>query len=296
MAITPQRSIHYACYGVAGTVAAWTLASVFAIAFQCELPSPWMVEDGKCINTRALELFIGIVNIITDLSLIVIPAIMMGGVQTNISKKWQVMILFGCRILVPAFIIPQMIAYHTDVDLDDYSWTMVSPIIWTAIVMNLSILTACIPSLKGVLDMFKSGTSLFTIPTQYEAELGSSSKGVTSRIKTALSGRLGIGGTRNHSQTGASSASGEWPTRQMKKVQGGHHTSEVSSAGKEKSHLGNIPERSESQRSLTEGAILRTIDYEIVGYEDRGDSRTARGSDHSHSPAEPDDFIRATVK
>lgn len=189
-----------------------------------------------------------------------------------------------------------MVTYQTDVVLDDYSWTLVHPTIWTAIVMNLSILTACIPSLKGVLDMFKSGTSLFTIPTQYEAELGSSSKGVTSRIKTVLSSRLGIHGSKDRSQTGASSASGEWPTKQMKKVQGGHHTSEVSSAGKEKSNLGNIPERSESQRSLTEGTILRTIDYEIVGYEDRGVSRNARGSDHSQSSAEPDDFIRATVK
>lgn len=99
MAITPQRSIHLACYGVAAVVTGWALASVFAIAFQCELPSPWMVEEEKCINTVALDLFIGIVNIITDLALIVIPAIMMGGVQTNISKKWQVMILFGCRVL-----------------------------------------------------------------------------------------------------------------------------------------------------------------------------------------------------
>lgn len=129
--------------------------------------------------------------------------------------------------------------------------------------MNASILTACIPSLKGVIDIFLSGTALINVPEHYRTTLSSSgSQGLRSRVRTAL------GLSVNHSSHGTrndSTKHGEWPTKQMKSVTG-QHSSQVTTNGK-KQGVNHVPERSESQRSLTEDAIMRTIDYEIE-YED----------------------------
>ena len=132
---------------------------------------------------------------------------------------------------------------------------MVGPAIWSTLVMNLSIVTACVPSLKTVLDMFKSGTSFFTVPAQYQTEVDNSSGGLRSRLAHAVTGRFtsNRSGNRSHIDTTGSS-SRDWPTKQMKAVSG-QHSAQVSSAIRA-GDMKSIPERSESQRSLNEGAIM----------------------------------------
>jgi len=272
-------------------IAAWTVSTVLALAFQCPLPTPWRLNKDTCIDQRALYLVSGLLNISTDLALVVMPWIMIRWVQTNASRKWQVMSLFGCRIIVPMFIIPQLVTlqnYH----LDDPTWTAVAPTIWTQLVLNLSILTACIPSLKAALDMFRSGTSLFTVPAQYDSHIETSSNGLRSRLAEAISSRFALtsrrrSGSRGRSQvnttTTSLSSGNEWPPKQMRAVSG-QHTVEVSSAGRhQQSKMKGIPERSESQKSLTETGILRTVDYEVE-YEDmRKLPKVHRGSDQQSS-------------
>lgn len=99
MAITPSKPIHRCCHVLSAIIAGWTVCGVFALAFQCQLPSPWMTDDNQCIDRYGLQLFLGIVNIVTDLGLIVIPTIVMKNVQTNTRRKWQVVALFATRIL-----------------------------------------------------------------------------------------------------------------------------------------------------------------------------------------------------
>ena len=178
-------------------------------------------------------------------------------------------------------------------DSDDLTWSAVNPAIWTQVALNLSLLTACVPSLKGVLDMFKSGTSLFQLPAQYGTTMsGSGSYGLRSRLTSAIANRFTSNKSANASQIDEQSSRSEWPTKQMKKVSGQHSTV-VSNPGKG-SNLNRIPERSESQRSLTENVILRTVDYEVE-YEDKKNSQTVRGSDNqSHSSVDHDErSIRA---
>ncbi|OAG37286.1 hypothetical protein AYO21_08471 [Fonsecaea monophora] len=277
MAIAPQRRIQRSCYALLAIISGWTVSGVFAIAFQCKLPQPWIFEDGKCIDQEALSLFLGIVNILTDLALVAIPSAMMWWVQTNTTRKWQVVTLFASRIIVPIFIIVQLVEYRKLYESDDRSWNMVGPAIWSQLVMNLSILTACIPSLKTVLDMFKSGTSFFTVPAQYQTTVDNSSQGLRSKIATAVTQRFTMKRTANRSQNNTTASSREWPTKQMKAVSG-QHSAQVSSNVRSHSDMKDVPVRSESQRSLTENAIMRTVAYE-VGYEDMMAAHNAAGSD-----------------
>ncbi|KIW90904.1 uncharacterized protein Z519_08687 [Cladophialophora bantiana CBS 173.52] len=277
LAIAPQMRLQQSSYALLGVVSCWAVSAVLALAFQCQLSHPWLFEEGKCIDQEALFLFIGIVNILTDLALVAIPSAMMWWVQTNTGRKWQVVALFASRIIVPVFVVFQLVEYHKFYESDDRSWKMVGPAILNQLVMNLSILTACIPSLKTVLDMFKSGTSFFTVPVQYQSAVDNSSQGLRSKLATAVTQRIALKRSANRSQNDTAYSSREWPTKQMKAVSG-QHSVQISSNVRSNSDLKDIPVRSESQRSLTENTIMRTVAYE-VGYEDMMATHHAAGSD-----------------
>src|ERR1700744_3560274 len=160
---------------------------------------------------------------------------------------------------------------------------MVGPALWSQLSMNLSILTACIPSLKTVLDMFRSGTSFFTVPAQYQSAVDNSSGGLRSRLARAVSHRFmprrSANRRANRSVNNPAASKSEWPTKQMKAVTG-QHSAQVSSAVRNHSDGKGTPERSESQRSLTQAGIMRTVAYE-VGYEEMNAAHAVVSDVHS---------------
>ena len=98
VSIRPYRPVRLACYGFLGVVGAWTVAGVVALAFQCDLPKPWVLGPQTCIDQYALQLGLGVVNIITDLAIIVLAFSMMWTVQVSTSRKSTVVALFGLRV------------------------------------------------------------------------------------------------------------------------------------------------------------------------------------------------------
>ncbi|KAJ9612311.1 hypothetical protein H2200_003908 [Cladophialophora chaetospira] len=254
MVIAPQRRIQLSCYTLLAVVAGWAVSGIFARAFQCQTPQRWVHADGKCHGEKATSLYLGIVNILTDIALIVLPSLMM------------VISLFASRAIVPIFVVFQLVQYQKLYDSDDRSWKMVGAAIWSQLVMNLSILTACIPSLKTVLDMFRSGTSFFTVPAQYQTSVDNSSGGLRSRIANAISNRFTSGRSVSRSQKHTSRSAAEWPTKQMKAVSG-QHSVNVTSTAREQVDAKGVPQRSESQTNLTPNEIMRTVAYEVE-YED----------------------------
>lgn len=86
-------------------------------------------------------------------------------------------------------------------------------------------------------------------------------------------------GNRSAPDTKMSAA--EWPTLQMKKVTG-QSSAEVSGSKRDLGNSKRILERSESQRSLTENVIMRTVNFE-VGFEEMKPQNTAGTDQHSRS-------------
>lgn len=99
IAINPSRKLVLACYGTLGLVLAWTIASVFALAFQCDLPQPWNSKGNKCVDRFALNVGIHALNIFTDCVIVAIPFIMMQSVQVSMSKRFVVSGLFAARLV-----------------------------------------------------------------------------------------------------------------------------------------------------------------------------------------------------
>lgn len=96
--IQPLRPVMLGCYATLGLVAVWMIASIFAFAFQCEVPTPWALGPETCIDQYALHIGVRVVDIFTDLLIVVLAFLMMRTTQVTTKKKSAVVALFGLRL------------------------------------------------------------------------------------------------------------------------------------------------------------------------------------------------------
>jgi hypothetical protein len=151
--------------------------------------------------------------------------------------------------------------------------------------LNISIITACIPSIKRFLADIQSGLMGVNISEPYELTHSGGKyvdygKGTTFGSKVAtrlgLSNNSGIGKSQN-------SHSSQARSKNEKSVDlepsAGHH--QFLSPGSNLNRAQNHRERSESVKGLTDDVIMQTIDYKVE-YED-GNSQASDGERSSRS-------------
>ncbi|KAK6714841.1 hypothetical protein SNK04_005769 [Fusarium graminearum] len=244
-----------------GVVIVWAISGVFTTAFACPMPEPWFADNNvQCPAQGPIFVYNGIMVIVTDIALCFLPVAMMWEVQTSIRRKLIVISLFGVRLLVPIMTIPELThAKYMFGGSDDVTWRAVSTMIWGQIALGLSVLTVCIPSLKGVIDSLLGSTAVAALKTPYELKYSDNGTGLE---MTALSESK----SRRTSKQGSGLGSG---LRKTSKARHSHQTmwrhditSEVRT---------EIGSGSDSVRNLTEGVMVNT-DFE-VSYDDKHASR-----------------------
>jgi hypothetical protein len=99
ISVKPFKSMLLACKGVLGIIGLWAAAAVIALAVQCDLPYPWDSSLGICRDQEALYIALGVFSIITDLTIIVLPVVLMWNVQITGVKRLNISALFALRIL-----------------------------------------------------------------------------------------------------------------------------------------------------------------------------------------------------
>ena len=80
-------------------VVAWTIFSLLATAFQCQLPNPWIFMPSNCPSKGYLQYPVTILNMVTD---VILSVWVIGPVwRVNMAKldRIIVVILFGTRIM-----------------------------------------------------------------------------------------------------------------------------------------------------------------------------------------------------
>lgn len=81
--------------------------------------------------------------------------------KTSRDKKILVCTLFGTRIAVPLLMAPQLQTLHPKLASHDPTWDMVSTQTWLQIIMNVSLITACLPSLGRMMwELLAFGSGL----------------------------------------------------------------------------------------------------------------------------------------
>ncbi|CAM1503634.1 Fc.00g012250.m01.CDS01 [Cosmosporella sp. VM-42] len=271
--IDNQGKLNLANMVLGGAVILCFFTGFFATIFQCPLPNPWLaVSHEHCPSRGPIFVYNGVMDILTDLALCALPVAMMWQVQTTVKRKIIVMALFGTRIIVPIVTIPSLTnARYLFNDYSDSTWGAVSSTMWFQISLGLSVLTACIPSLKGIIDSLLGGTAAAAIGAPYELrDSGNKKSGLE---MTALGGGSNQASNQNSglrnlhvSTKGKSVNHSTWSAdRELDAKYGGGKASPEGSG-------------SESVRKLTEGVIVVRDEFE-VHYDDKRMSRDgSRGS------------------
>ena len=123
--LTPIVFDHRAGLYVGGGIILWALTAILGTAFQCHLPKPWDYLENSCFNRVSLtcvvpgtgwyltyfiqtswEHYVAIMNILTDVSLVVLPMIIVGRLKAPRKKKAILLLTFMGRIWYNSIYIP----------------------------------------------------------------------------------------------------------------------------------------------------------------------------------------------
>ncbi|KAI9761537.1 MAG: hypothetical protein M4579_000928 [Chaenotheca gracillima] len=103
MRISPQKTFHYAIYATMFILVAYNLALMLSLIFACHpIEKSWnvLITEGSCIDRTAIYLSNGILNIITDLIIFVLPVPMVWGIQLPKRQKLGVLAFFSVGSLI----------------------------------------------------------------------------------------------------------------------------------------------------------------------------------------------------
>lgn len=154
-----------------------------------------------------------------------------------------------------------------DASLADRPYQAITPSIWTTAALNLSIITACIPSIKRFLADWAAGLSKAEINDAFELEhsAGKSHSGGGGNASYATGSGLG---SKLATKLGLSSSSrAEVTSISRSRDRDRDHAHDRSMIGRRTGQQSPSGDTSDSVKGLTDGVIMHTIDYKVE-YED----------------------------
>ena len=107
VAIQPPKPVVTGSYIFVSAILAWCLSGSIAIAFQCHPPSmafSGAPNDEACVDRYAIQLSLGVVDILADVAVVVLAYCTMHGVQITRRKRVSIVALFGLRLLYVSII------------------------------------------------------------------------------------------------------------------------------------------------------------------------------------------------
>ncbi|MCJ1435566.1 hypothetical protein MMC27_004940 [Xylographa pallens] len=194
------------CWLLAVFCTIWTVTSLFASAFQCHIPTPWMTLGPQCFDQISFWTYYGVINGITDVVLILLPAYMVWHVQIDKKQKLIIIACFASRIVVVGTIVVQLIFLNrirTSIDITFEGWPYY---LCTQLVQNLSIIAVCIPYLKGFLLGLESGM-FRTGDFQLHKASNTPENSDGYRLRSALKGRYSMRTPNRNNDTSLSNRS-----------------------------------------------------------------------------------------
>ncbi|KAK2732678.1 hypothetical protein FQN55_003957 [Onygenales sp. PD_40] len=201
--IRPLKRVLQACRGLLAVITVWLAAGVISLAFQCNVPRPWIFSDGRCLNLRALYIGLGVGSILTDISLVIIPFFLVFQVQLPTKKRLTIASFFGTKIIVPIFTTVTLSTQNPyfDTTPPDNTWLAVKPTIWAQATICLSLITTCLPSLKRVMADFQTGLMAGTVTEYFEFSISGGGASCAAVIPKTLVSRPPIPEKRAASNT-----------------------------------------------------------------------------------------------
>ncbi|KXJ96779.1 hypothetical protein Micbo1qcDRAFT_229597 [Microdochium bolleyi] len=156
-----------------GLVIICFVVGLLGTAFRCQLPTSWLADSPtSCPAAGPIQSFVLISSLVTDTLIFLVAFMMIVPVQTSFQTKCLIIGLFSMRLLCAITVAPVLprISYVYNGAGTDFSWDAVIPTISLTIASHLAVITACIPSLKGVFDSWLGNTFGIDIDAPYQLE------------------------------------------------------------------------------------------------------------------------------
>lgn len=148
------RSFRMTCYITHGMNAAFGAATILGACLICQpLSYNWdhSIRGGYCGDQRSLDLFIGIFNLIMDVTVVLLPMPVLWGLQMAMGKKLVLSSMFGLGIIICVI---------TLIRIDITRWNHGSNAqqiysllaLFTCLEALLGVINACLPVLKPIFN------------------------------------------------------------------------------------------------------------------------------------------------
>ncbi|KAG2420169.1 hypothetical protein HFD88_004969 [Aspergillus terreus] len=152
--IFPDKRFRLACYIVMAIVAAYGTWAVVSAFVNC-LPVARFWDPsvgGSCMSFEAVWFFNASMNIVTDITLLIMPMPLLSHLQLPRMQKFALMGVFAMGILVVITSILRLKSLKEVASATDTSWSNVGAAYWTAAECNVAIICACLPFLRPLVS------------------------------------------------------------------------------------------------------------------------------------------------
>ncbi|PYI01626.1 hypothetical protein BO78DRAFT_455712 [Aspergillus sclerotiicarbonarius CBS 121057] len=166
--LTPHHGIRLACLITAGLTTAWTIFALFGIAFQCQMPDPWIYSPSRCAGQGAVLYPIWILHILTELIIVVIPFFMMRNVRITLVTRVKILASFSARTILIALGIAHLSLLPSYLHSTDTTWTVTAPTICAQAMICTTVTIACLPTLYHIFAGLHSGLITTRLPDEVE--------------------------------------------------------------------------------------------------------------------------------
>ena len=163
------RAFNIALYTLMALIAAYYSAAVLTTLFECT-PIAKAYEKslpGYCIDSGTFFFTNAGFNIATDIAIMVLPLPVIRSLHLPNRQKVILSLVFAVGLLATATSIYRLFTLHLSAQQEDPTWVIGPGVLWSAAEMNVAIICACLPVLKGPLQslfprLFASSTRSYT--------------------------------------------------------------------------------------------------------------------------------------
>ncbi|KAL9607133.1 MAG: hypothetical protein Q9167_007926 [Letrouitia subvulpina] len=148
--VFPGRRFHALLWLVGTIVFIYSWIIIFSAIFQCRpIRATWdmSVKDAKCMKFNVEVVVFAVFNVITDVTILIIPIPILWKLQIPWSRKIQLMAVFLTGIfvcVVSAYRVPK----EAFLSLADAPWSNVDPCVWSVVEVCVGIVSACLPTMR----------------------------------------------------------------------------------------------------------------------------------------------------
>ncbi|KAH8755671.1 hypothetical protein F5883DRAFT_570507 [Diaporthe sp. PMI_573] len=140
------------------TIGLWLASATVVSIFQCGLPRPWdYIDRNGCSDRRAWWTYVTAANIITEFGFVFLYLWIIGRLHISVMKRTTVLLVFLTRLFVIGAAAAQLAVFWDAYGHPDITSNLWLPTVCNQIVVFLSVLTACLPYLRPLMESLESG-------------------------------------------------------------------------------------------------------------------------------------------